>query len=1178
METFELEPFELVDYVGEGTMGRVYRGVHPQSGVDVAVKVMTSELAREAHFRRGFRREVQAMAQLTHPAVAAVYDLGEIDPETADRAEGLLPEGSPWLAMEYVEGISVSKLPESWGWHRLQWVLLEVLDALAHSHAVGVIHRDLKPSNILVQGLERGVSNVKIVDFGVARILDPDREAEQHDIEERIAGTPKYMAPEQLLGQRRRQGPWTDLYAVGCLAWALLTGAPPFDEDEVEAIFESHLKAPLPEFNPRLGVPEGLERWLASMLQKDPYRRFRRAADASHALLELTGLARTSEPEMQSSELSSPDLRSTIDVALEETAAGETPPEFQFDSGQFDAEMLRGEGTKAVREWSLPPIPEKWRHPKDEGRFRQLRGAGLGLFGLRRIPVVDRGEERTNLWGEFTDSAEQERPKMVVLHGPMGSGKNRLAGWLVQRAHEVGTAYTFHARHSERGNPRDGLGAMLARRFRCVGMAPYKVVDRLERIFEFLGVSGSEAYHDIRGLAQLMGAEGEPRRGFESPGERYRAIVRLLEHLGRLRASVLWLQDVHYGAESLAFAEHVIGREADDPLPVTVVATVADDVLNREDEMGEIFGALQSREGVEFVEVGALDLEAQRQFVEQLLGLEPSTADEVARRTEGNPMFAVQLIQDWVEREKLALTSEGFAIPDESEPEVPDDIRELWRQRIDDALEGVPDDQESAAREAIEVVAALGTGVTHREWRTIAERRQLAARGALLDEMFRHGLVERRDDGWSFAHGLLRETIEHEVRQQGEWSRRQEECADLLLALHDLSTPGIPGRVAEHLEEAGELESALHYYNTAAQRSLDAAEFEEARRLIQNQRRLIDELDAGPGRFEVRFQVARGELQGQIGEPNDALEWAERGVELARKGSWEVELGSALRLRASLRREMGRLDGALRDAREALDLFATNANKLGLARSNYILGRIHQVRGDIDEAEARYTDALDWYRQLGDVSMEALTICELGYLATAREEYERARGRLEQSLEVAREVGNRNVAAKSWNRLGEVARFEQDREEARRCYRKAEELFQAPRHRHVANLNLAFVELADGEYTAAESYLTLLEKSFERSGIHYPQVMIGLSCCDAAEGEWEAWDEDFDAGVASLEESGMAHADIPWLAEKSGKLCRYSGEIGRAKRAFALAAYQWANLGDTETASAIKSLIDGLDQ
>src|SRR6185295_5129294 len=144
-------PFRLDRCIGRGGMAEVWSGVHAAQGVPVAVKVMTGERAREPSFRAAFRNEVQAVASLDHPGIVIVFDHGEVTPEAEEVSRGLLTAGSPTLAMELADGGTLgSRFTDGIGWAELRQVLLDLLDALAHAHARGVVHRDLKPNNILV--------------------------------------------------------------------------------------------------------------------------------------------------------------------------------------------------------------------------------------------------------------------------------------------------------------------------------------------------------------------------------------------------------------------------------------------------------------------------------------------------------------------------------------------------------------------------------------------------------------------------------------------------------------------------------------------------------------------------------------------------------------------------------------------------------------------------------------------------------------------------------------------------------------------------------------------------------------------------------------------------------------------------------------------------------------------
>ena len=487
------------------------------------------------------------------------------------------------------------------------------------------------------------------------------------------------------------------------------------------------------------------------------------------------------------------------------------------------------------------------------------------------------------------------------------------------------------------------------------------------------------------------------------------------------------------------------------------------------------------------------------------------------------------------------------------------------------------DQRREPARRALERVAAFGRGVTDREWRAIAGEVGLESPSSLVDALVSRGLVQLRDDGWRFVHGLLGESLERGAREEGRWQAHHAGCVRILEELADDSTPGVARRLAEHVIASGDRWEGLAYLLRAARQSLQAAEYEQTREYLGRHRQLLEDFD-GPDaeRADVQSQIIGAELLGNAGETGRGLERAEEAVERAEREGWTDVLGDALRLRASLRREHGRLDDAFEDAQRALEAFRTSGDEEGIARTYYILGRIEQVRGHTRTAEQHYVEALTWFDQQGNRSMKALVTCDIGYIFITREDWTRARRALKVSLTISQEIGNGKIAAKCWNRLGEVARFERDWSKARECYRQAERLFQAPRNQHVTNLNLAFVELADGHYSEAESVLVLLERSFASTGIHYPQVMLGLACCSAAAEEWESWDERFGAAVASLRDSKMAHPDLPWLAEQNARLALEAAEDERTRRACAMAAHQWGMLGELAKEEEMKEKLEEL--
>jgi serine/threonine protein kinase/tetratricopeptide (TPR) repeat protein len=277
-----LGSFLLERPIARGGMAEVWRGVHVGEQMPAAVKVLTGPRAREEAFVRALQNEISAVARLDHPGIIVLYDRGEVTAEAALQSGGRLTKGSPWFAMEMCShgALSPRRFPLPWRATRL--LLLSLLDALAHAHARGVVHRDLKPGNILLSAPDDPRPGLKLSDFGIAQALEQDGgPADAH------SGTPRYMAPEQFAGRARAIGPWTDLYALGCIAYQLATGAPPFAGDPLRlSVAHSHDAVPSMR-HVDASFPAGYEAWVLRLLEKEPQHRFRVAADAAWALLQL---------------------------------------------------------------------------------------------------------------------------------------------------------------------------------------------------------------------------------------------------------------------------------------------------------------------------------------------------------------------------------------------------------------------------------------------------------------------------------------------------------------------------------------------------------------------------------------------------------------------------------------------------------------------------------------------------------------------------------------------------------------------------------------------------------------------------------------------------------------------------------------------------------------------------
>jgi serine/threonine-protein kinase len=246
--------FEILEELGRGGMATVYRARQRSMGREVAVKVLPEQFLHDANFLTRFNTEARVIASLEHRSILPVYDFGEAG-------------GTPYIVMRLMPHGSLrarlhsGPLPPA----EVARLVTQVAEALDYAHTRGVIHRDLKPDNVLLDAQ----GHAYLSDFGIAKVL----EASAQTSGARLIGTPNYMAPEQAQGAR--PSPATDIYALGAMAFEMLTGQPPFQADEFLAVLYKHVNEPVPRLRAlNAALPAGLQAVLERALAKDPAARY----------------------------------------------------------------------------------------------------------------------------------------------------------------------------------------------------------------------------------------------------------------------------------------------------------------------------------------------------------------------------------------------------------------------------------------------------------------------------------------------------------------------------------------------------------------------------------------------------------------------------------------------------------------------------------------------------------------------------------------------------------------------------------------------------------------------------------------------------------------------------------------------------------------------------------------
>ncbi len=891
------ERYEVEYVLGEGGMGIVYACRDRATGDEVALKrVIPPDPKHALDYLMWFYKEARALAVLDHPNIVRARDFGR------------LVDGSPFLVMDLVSGVSLHDLSYAKLSFPLVWSIVDqTLAALAHAHARGIVHGDLKPSNVLVEEHVDGPPTVHILDFGLAW-LKQDPHDERLDGSKALeftphagAGTPGYMAPEQIQHEMHHVVGATDLYSLGCIVYRMVSGKAPFTGEPKE-LLKRHAFEPVPTPALSIEAPEGVIDWVLRALAKRGWDRWEFAAEARRDWAAL----KPARPSKKAWHF--PRLARRAPVPQPPTAA------------------------ERSAERSAPEL----------GLAKEHAG---GLLSIRPSPLVGREDIRRTLLEACDDviAGRGDSHRLILLVGQAGVGKSRLAEWLCEQLHEAGTMVPLRARYRRVRSTIDGMVGAVTQYFNF---------ERAERdtIEKSLLARWHVDKQDKNGRAWVAGAAEWMRPtapGSAAPlgpsGMRFtldsretrRMVTRYtLRRISRGRPLLFWLDDLHHGtAGTFEGLKRIHEEEPDQPL--VMVGTVRSEDVQLGTPVAEHLRDLRELMGGEVIEVEPLEDATTIALLRAALPLDDDAAAEAAKRSRGNPLFALQQLHAWALNGNIELQQGAYRVPKAVLALRPQTTAELWDSR----LATLPAEHRPAAY----ALATLGGDIRRPVLVALLQLLELPPEECIRSLQQAEVMLPRGSGGYAWPHALLQEHLLARLKEQPDAARTFAAAAEALLQHPLAGGRRITRQRVLNLLQAGRNEAAAQALFSYLERAW-YAEREPAT--------TIADLDLLKGHVQDSALAQKHRWQAEalrhLGRTDEAITHAE----IARTSFEELgdheHTAHCLRLLGHLASEKGRSTEGLQQVAKAHQLFEELGHVLGMALCEVVTGELSYLLGDYE--------------------------------------------------------------------------------------------------------------------------------------------------------------------------------------------------------------------------------------
>ncbi|MFU8805023.1 MAG: hypothetical protein ACNA8W_14515, partial [Bradymonadaceae bacterium] len=660
-----------------------------------------------------------------------------------------------------------------------------------------------------------------------------------------------------------------------------------------------------------------------------------------------------------------------------------------------------------------------------------------------------------------------------------------------------------------------------------------------------------------------------PRYRLSGPREIRALLSRLLRRFAQNRPVIVCLDDAQWNKESLRFADYVLSEG--EGLPVLFLMTLRSDVLAADEALSSEVERLLSRENASSIDITPLGKEELSNLIDRILPLSPKLKETLLERTEGNPLFAIHIIKDWVARGLFTPEPAGFSLVErDGEPPLPDSIHELWLSRLDRLVRYATDEKSPAVWTGIELASILGRDVTDREWHAICVHTGVGRPERLRAELIEGGLAEVAPDGWAFTHGLLVDSIQRRTMESAAWLERNGEAAHLLESLYPDSPFQTAARRTRLWVAAGRLDRAIEAtqdHITGLGKRGDWLSQLEATCLQED---LMDENNVAPNAFlrrkntlyEWTCRLLLGTYTGDFIPPLEQL------CEDARLAGDAVNLSGALEIIASIYQIRHQRSEALRYAQEALLVARESGQEIPKMLALHRLGWIHYFSGNLDAVREAVDEGQELARRSKNKRMELMFVyCHVAAM-DSRQQKQKGLDLLQQALDEGHLHGFVEVERKCFNLMGDILRFSGDADGARRHLLENRRLCEAMNYPEGLALNawnLGQVELLARDFDQANEHFCFARQRYEEMGLERTNdrnvAMITLA---AGRNDWDTVVTYMAPYREGWPPQAKLEKDHPWLIELAGNYAAEGGASVLAIELWKLSRSLWETLSDQE--------------